>query len=109
MSGIACAVCCGCVAVQFALIGAGSAALAAAGRDEVQPALIATVVGLQLLPFAWAFSEPMFYVLGGAVAVLGATGIVLGGLVMLVISTLYARGRFARALVEHRRPGSASA
>ncbi|MDQ2782967.1 MAG: hypothetical protein M3Y26_10610, partial [Actinomycetota bacterium] len=57
-----------------------------------------------------AFSERMFYWLGGLVATLGAVGLVAGllgtahaadaaavaaGLVMLVIITLYARGRFA--------------
>lgn len=100
----------GCVIGEVVIIAAGSAALAAAGRDELRPALIATVVGLHFLPFSWAFGERMFLGLGSAVAGLGAAGLVVGGLgvrhsaevaavlagfVLLGMSTLYARGRFA--------------
>ncbi len=100
----------GCVIGELTAINLGSRALTAAGHDELRPALIAAVVGLHFLPFAWAFSERMFYWLGGLVATLGAVGLVAGlfgtahaadaaaaaaGLVMLVIITLYARGRFA--------------
>lgn len=102
---------CGCVVGELALIAAGSRALTAAGHSELRPALIAAVVGLHFVPFAWAFRERMFLYLGGAVAVIGATGLlagalgvphaadalaVLAGLVMLTVITLYARGRFAR-------------
>ena len=101
----------GCVVGELALIAAGSRALVAAGRDDLRPALIAAVVGLHLLPFAWAFGERMFLRLGGAVAALGAAGLLAGalgvpraadaaavvaGLVMIAIIALYARGRFAR-------------
>ena len=100
-----------CVVGELALISLGSKALAAAGQDELRPALIAAVVGLHFLPLAWAFGEPMFLYLGGAVAVLGGVGLLAGalgvehsaealtvvaGLVMLAIITLYALGRFAR-------------
>jgi hypothetical protein len=107
---LALAVYLGCVVGEVALIAAGSNALAAAGRSELRPALIAAVVGLHFLPFAWAFGERMFLVLGGAVAALGVTGLavgalgvphaaevaaVLAGLVMLVLVVRYARGGFA--------------
>lgn len=100
----------GCVIGELAAINLGSRALTAAGHDELRPALIAAIVGLHFIPFAWAFGERMFYWLGGLVATLGAVGLVAGflrtahaadaaavaaGLVMLVIITLYARGRFA--------------
>lgn len=102
-----------CVAGELALINLGSRALTAAGDGELQPALIATVVGLHFIPFAWAFHERMFFWLGGLVCVLGATGLlagamgvahaaeasaVLAGLVMLIVITMYARGRFAPRL-----------
>ncbi|MBC7677646.1 MAG: hypothetical protein H7233_01450 [Pseudorhodobacter sp.] len=93
-----------CVVGELALISVGSRALAAAGQAELRPALIAAVVGLHFLPLAWAFGEPMFYYLGGAVALLGGAGLLAGalgvehsaealtvvaGLVMLTIITLY--------------------
>ncbi len=99
-----------CVAGELALINLGSRALTTAGDGELQPALIAAVVGLHFIPFAWAFHERMFFWLGGLVCVLGATGLlagamgvghgaeaaaVLAGLVMLIVITVYARGRFA--------------
>lgn len=109
-----------CVVTEVALIAAGSSALAAAGRSELQPALIATVVGLHFIPFAWAFGERMFVRLGAAVAALGATGLLVGGpadvpraaeaaavlagLVMLALSALYARGRFAPPAVPRPAP-----
>jgi hypothetical protein len=98
-----------CVAGELALINLGLRALAAAGDGELRPALIASVVGLHFIPFAWAFNERMFFWLGGLVFGLGATGLlagalgvahaadaftVLSGLVMLILITLYARGRF---------------
>jgi hypothetical protein len=101
-----------CVAGELALIAAGSRALLSADRGELQPALIATVVGLHFIPFALAFRERMFYLLGGAVAAVGAAGLLVGaigvsraadaaavlaGLVMIALIRLYARGRFAPA------------
>ncbi len=101
-----------CVAGEVALISLGSRALTAACDGELRPALIAAVVGLHFIPFAWAFNERMFFWLGGLVCGLGATGLlagalgvahaaealaVLSGLVMLIVITVYARGRFAPA------------
>lgn len=99
-----------CVVGELYLINLGSRALAATGDSDLRPALIAAVVGLHFLPFAWAFGERMFYWLGGLVATLGMLGLLAGfmgvanaadamavtaGLTMLVIITLYAQGRFA--------------
>ncbi len=99
-----------CVVGELTAINLGSRALAAAGHDALRPALIAVVVGLHFIPFAWAFGERMFYWLGGLVATLGAVGLAAGlartpqaadaaavaaGLVMLTTINLYARGRFA--------------
>lgn len=101
-----------CVVGELALISVGSRALTAADHEELRPALIAAVVGLHFIPFAWAFQERMFYWLGGALGGLGVLGLllgalgvehapeafaVLGGFVMLIILTRYARGRFAPA------------
>lgn len=84
----------------------------AAGDGELRPGLMAAGVGLHFIPFAWAFNERMFFWLGGLVCGLGATGLlagalgvahaaealaVLSGLVMLIVITVYARGRFAPA------------
>lgn len=98
----------GCVVGELALISVGSRALAAAGRDESRPALIAAAVGLHFIPFAWAFGERMFLFLGGAVTVVGLAGLLAGafvpltahaaavaaGLVMIAVIVLYARGHF---------------
>ena len=99
-----------CVAGEVILIGLGSRLLTDAGAAELRPALIAAVVGLHFLPFAWAFGERMFYLLGGVVAALGGAGLGMGaigvpraaevaavaaGFAMLLVITLYARGRFA--------------
>ena len=99
-----------CVVLQVAVIATGMNALAATGRSELRPALIAAVVGLHFLPFARAFAERMFLLLGGAVAALGIAGLlagwfgvpraaeaaaVLAGLVMLGLATRHARGGFA--------------
>lgn len=99
-----------CVIGELALINLGSRALTALGHGDLRPALIATVVGLHFIPFAWAFGERMFSWLGGFVAALGATGLAAGvlgsshaaeasavtaGLTMLAIITVYAAGRFA--------------
>jgi hypothetical protein len=108
---------CGCVVGEIALIAVGSRALAAVGHSELRPALIAAVVGLHFMPFAWAFRERMFLYLGGAVAVIGAAGLLAGalrvsraadaaavgaGLVMLTIITLHALGRFAPASLQQQ-------
>lgn len=101
-----------CVLGELILIDLGSRALTAAGHGELRPALIATVVGLHFIPFAWAFSERMFYWLGGLVATLGVAGLLAGfagvahaaeamavtaGLAMQVLIVLYALGRFAHS------------
>ena len=84
--------------------------LTAVGHGDLRPALIAGVVGLHFLPFAWAFGERLFHPLGLALIVLGGTGLIAGlagvtwaadaaavvsGLVMLALVLLYAAGRFA--------------
>jgi hypothetical protein len=96
-----------CVVAEFALIAVGSRALESAGRGELRPALIALVVGLHFLPFAWAFSERMFALLGGALVVLGGLGLLLGsgaaavlaavasGVAMALLLLAYALGAFA--------------
>ncbi|MDO5712106.1 MAG: hypothetical protein Q4P32_10265 [Micrococcales bacterium] len=99
-----------CVVGELILINLGSRGLTASGYGGLRPALIAAVVGLHFIPFAWAFGERMFYVLGSLVAALGVVGLLVGvmgvphaaeafavtaGLVMQAIILLYARGRFA--------------
>lgn len=99
-----------CVIGELVVINLGSRALIALGHGDLRPALIASVVGLHFIPFAWAFGERMFYWLGGFVATLGAVGLAAGligvshaaealavtaGLTMQAIITLYAAGRFA--------------
>lgn len=99
-----------CVLGEVLLLRLGSSALADNGHESARPALIATVVGLHFLPFAWAFRERMFYWLGTALMALGlaglgaeltgfdtsaATSAVLSGLVMAGLVTLYAGGLFA--------------
>jgi hypothetical protein len=101
-----------CVVGELALIALGSRALAAADHGDLRSALIVAVVGLHFIPFAWAFREQMFLWIGGLLVVLGAAGLVSGGmglahaaeacavlagLAMLVVITLYAWGRFASA------------
>lgn len=108
-----------CVIGELALINLGSRALTALDYGELRPALIAAVVGLHFIPFAWAFGERMFYWLGGFVAALGVVGLVIGflgvshaaeafavtaGLTMLAIITLYAAGQFTpRTSTQTRR------
>ena len=99
-----------CVVGELVLINLGAQALTASGHADLRPALIAAIVGLHFIPFAWAFGEHMFYWLGSLVAALGATGLLAGvmgvpraadamavtaGLAMQVIILLYAQGRFA--------------
>ncbi|MDN4611793.1 DUF7010 family protein [Arthrobacter burdickii] len=96
-----------CVAMEFALIAFGTGRLTSMGKLELQPALIALVVGLHFIPFAWAFRERMFYSLGGVLAVLGGVGLLIGtqtsalgaavgsGLVMSLILLAYSLGMFA--------------
>ncbi|MDQ2850220.1 MAG: hypothetical protein M3Y49_05705 [Actinomycetota bacterium] len=99
-----------CVAGELTVIALGSRLLPGAGHGDLRPALIAGVVGLHFLPFAWAFGERMFYSLGLALLVLGGLGLIVGyggithaadaaavlsGLVMLVLLALHAQGRFA--------------
>lgn len=96
-----------CVLMEFALIAFGTGRLTSIGKLELQPALIALVVGLHLIPFAWAFKEGMFYILGGVLAGLGGLGLLIGtqssalgaavgsGLVMSLILLAYSLGMFA--------------
>lgn len=94
-----------CVVGELALIRLGGDALAAAGAGELRPALIALAVGVHFVPFAWAFRERMFYLLGFALVVLGGLGLVLAlprvsatlsGLVMAILLVAYSLGAFAR-------------
>ena len=99
-----------CMVGELVAIAAGSRLLTNLGRAELRPALIALVVGLHFLPFAWAFGERMFVRLGLALVGLGGAGLVVGcagvayaadaaavlaGLVMLGLVLAYARGRYA--------------
>jgi hypothetical protein len=100
----------GCVLGELAAIAEGSRLLVSVGRADLRPALIAAVVGLHFLPFAWAFGERMFHRLGLALLVLGCLGLVIGfvgvphaagaaavlsGVVMLSLLVRHARGRYA--------------
>ena len=97
-----------CVVGELLLIGRGSEVLRAAGEGALRPSLIAGVVGLHFIPFAWAFGETMFFWLGGSLTALGVVGLAAGaagvphaaealamvaGLVMLTLLTFYANGR----------------
>ena len=96
-----------CVAGELALIAAGSRMLEAAGAADLRPALIAAVVGLHFVPFAWAFGERMFVLLGTTLLVLGGAGLLLGtgvaasgaavasGVAMAGILCAYGLGAFA--------------
>ena len=99
------------VAGELALIAAGSRALEAAGREGLRPALVAAVVGLHFVPFAWAFGERFFLLLGALLVPLGLAGLALGaldvdrapeasavlaGLALLGVVAGYAQGRFSR-------------
>jgi hypothetical protein len=101
----------GCVLGQVALIVVGSRALATAGLGQLQPALVVAAVGLHFVPFAWAFQERVFLLLGWSLAAIGAAGLVAGllgvplagdaaavlaGLAMIGIVALHARGRAVR-------------
>lgn len=105
----------GCVLGELALIAVGARILTSTGHGELRPALIAGVVGLHFLPFAWAFRERLFLHLGGAVTVIGTAGLTAGalgvvhaadamavvaGLVMVAIITLHAQGRFATSTAD---------
>jgi hypothetical protein len=101
----------GCVAGELLAIAMGSRLLASIGHAELRPALIAGVVGLHFVPFAWAFGERLFYVLGLALLGLGSIGLIAGyagvthaaeaaavlsGLVMLALLAAHAHGLFAQ-------------
>lgn len=96
-----------CVVIEFALIAAGGRWLESVGELELRPALIALVVGLHFLPFAWAFKERMFYTLGGFLVLIGGVGLLIAtetsalraavgsGLIMSFILLIYSLGLFA--------------
>lgn len=98
-----------CVVGELLLIRLGSAALDDRGLGSARPALIAAVVGLHFLPFAWAFRERMFSYLGIALTGLGLAGLgaelagvdasaagaaVASGLVMAGLVAAYGAGAF---------------
>lgn len=56
----------------------GARLLVALERSELVPALVVMVVGLHFIPFARAFSAPVFGVLGWAMTALGAIGLFVG-------------------------------
>lgn len=79
------------------------------------------MVGVHFIPFAWAFGERMFLLLGVFLAVLGGVGLVAGrsgvshaaealavtsGVVMLAIIAAYARGTFASEAADRRSDGN---
>jgi hypothetical protein len=96
-----------CVVMELALIAAGGRLFESIGRQELRPALIALVVGLHFLPFAWAFKERMFYTLGGVIILIGGVGLLIAtptsalgaavgsGLAMSFILLTYSLGLFA--------------
>lgn len=103
-----------CVVAELGLIMAGTEWLMVIGMAELRPALIALVVGLHFLPFAWAFRERMFYFLGGALVVLGGSGLLTNealaaasgsGLVMALLLLAYSLGLFARRPAGEDRDG----
>lgn len=59
------------------LIVLGSRVLTSSRHEAATPALVALAVGLHFLPFSHAFNAPFFLRLGGAMAVLGAIGLIL--------------------------------
>lgn len=97
-----------CVALELALMALGTRWLEGMDREELRPALIAAVVGLHFLPFAWAFGERMFSVLGTALVLLGTAGLLVGtsggallaavaaGTVMALLLLAYSLGTFAK-------------
>lgn len=70
----------GSVAGMLLLFFLGRLALVQADREELMPALIALGVGLHFVPFASAFREPVFAVLGWLLSIIGAVGLVAGWL-----------------------------
>ena len=97
-----------CVVAELVLIGVGTRWLTAMDRVELRPALIAFVVGMHFLPFAWAFRERMFYVLGASLIFLGGAGLLINertgalaaavgsGLIMPSLLLAYSFGAFAQ-------------
>ena len=107
-----------CVVGELGLIRVGTEWLMVIGRAELRPAVIALIVGLHFVPFAWAFRERMFYVLGCALIILGGLGLLTNwaqaaaagaGLVMALLLLAYSLGLFARhAAEEHPSSESSS-
>jgi hypothetical protein len=104
-----------CVVGEFVAIAIGTRVLIANDREILRPALIATIVGLHFVPFAWAFGERMFTVLGLSLMTIGGAGLIAGlvdvrrapgvaavlsGLVMLVLLAAYALGRFVPSVTD---------
>ena len=95
----------GSVLGRVGLIALGGMVLRAVGMPQAQVALVVAAVGLHFLPFAWAFSAPVFRVLGWAMTGIGLVGVgaavvtgqegaaaaaVLAGLVMFLVMTALA-------------------
>jgi len=105
-----------CVAGELALIAVGSRMLDAAGAGDLRPALIAAAVGLHFVPFAWAFHQRVFLLLGPVLVVLGGVGLVLGtglaasgtavaaGVAMAVVLCAWSQGAFAPGRGRGRGP-----
>lgn len=97
-----------CVSGELGLIAAGTTMLISHDLTELRPALIAMVVGIHFIPFAWAFNERMFYLLGGTLTAIGIVGLLssqgtwalvaasTSGLFMASVIIAYALGTFAR-------------
>lgn len=65
---------------MIALIQLGRLALEGLGRPDLGPAMIAVLVGLHFLPFAYAFRAPTFAILGWGMTIIGGLGLVVGAL-----------------------------
>ena len=99
---------------ELAAIAAGSRLLSSTGHPDLRPALVAGLVGLHVVPFAWAFGERPFFRLGFSLTGLGGVGLLVGRvgvrhaaeaaeaaavlsvLVVLSLLVLFARGCSAR-------------
>jgi hypothetical protein len=101
-----------CVIGELALVAAGSRRLETTDNLELRPALIALTVGLHFLPFAWAFKERIFYMVGGTLTLVGGLGLLIGtqtsalaaatgsGLIMSLILLTYSIGLFTSRLLQ---------
>ncbi|MDN5879383.1 MAG: hypothetical protein L0H60_07535, partial [Micrococcaceae bacterium] len=63
---------------MFAIMFIGIRWLEAAGREGLEPAVVALAVGAHFLPYARAFAAPIFLWLGSVMVALGIAGLALG-------------------------------